>query len=239
MRRFPIQLRLYVLFIFFSGSIVRAQEAGMIKIPPTSAIQNYLSETNEYSALFNGKIETPYDRTFENHPYLETDRYVQGVLCYNGVVYNDIFMRLDLFRDEFTVFSPHKPYRIILENEKFNYAVLNGLTLVFSPERSKYMLLIHDGAYPFVKQYRLAVKEDYSALTFTIIRSFRIQTQYFIYIDAKAYPVKNKNALLKLFPDRKKELNDYAKQHKLNFRTQFEQSVIALINHYESMQEHR
>jgi len=228
---------LIVFLILFSGGILWAQEAGLAKVPPSDAIQSYLSATKEYAALFSGKTETLYDRTFTNHPCLETDRYVQGTLCYNEVVYQDIFMRLDLYRDELTVFSPEKPYHIVLENEKFNYAVLHGLTLILSASEAKtglkYMVLIDGGPYPFVKQYRLSVREEYFGVT--LFRSFRTQEQYFIYINDTAYPVKNKNALLKLFPDRKKELNEYAKQHKLNFKTQFEQSIIALINQYENL----
>ena len=229
--------KLIIFLCLCSGGILWAQDAGIAKIPPTDAIQSYLSATKEYTALFSGKTELPYDRPFVNHPYLETDRYVQGTLCYNKVVYQDIYMRLDLFRNELTVFSPDKPYRIVLENEKFNYAVLHGLTLILSANEVKtglkYMVLIDDGLYPFVKQYRLSVREEYSGVT--LFRSFRIQEQYFIYINDMAYPVKNKNALLKLFPDRKKELNEYAKQHKLNFKAQFEQAIIALINHYENL----
>jgi len=227
-----------MIFLFlFSGGFLWAQDAGIAKIPPTDAIQSYLSATKEYAALFSGKAEAPYDRQFTNHPYFETDQYRQGTLCYNDVIYQDIFMRLDLFRDELTVFSPDKPYRIVLENEKFNYAVLNGFTFILSPNEAKtglkYMVLIDNGLYPFVKQYRLSVREEYAGIILT--RSFRFQEQYFIYINDTAYPVKNKNALLKLFPDRKKELNEYAKQHKLNFKAQYEQSVIALINHYENL----
>ena len=237
MNRIPTTHRLVVFFFLFSGGILWAQDAGIAKVPPSDAIQSYLSETKEYAALFSGKTEAPYDRTFTNHPYFETDQYRQGVLCYNEVVYQDIFMRLDLFRDELTVFSPNKPYRIVLENEKFSYAILNGFTFILSPNEaktgSKFMILIHDGSYPFVKQYRLSVKEEFFGITLS--RSFRTQEQYFIYINNTAYPVKNKNTLLKLFPDRKKELNEYAKQHKLNFKAFFEQSVITLVDHYENL----
>lgn len=146
-------------------------------------------------------------------------------------------MRLDLYRDELTVFSPDKPYRVVLEKEKLNYAVINGFTIVTSvqdPEPGeKYMVLIDDGIYPFVKKYYVTVKNELSNID--VKRHFRVQEQYFIYINGTAYPVKNKNSLLKHFPDRKKELNEYAKQHRLNFKAHFEQSVATLVNHYENL----
>ena len=225
------------LLIFCSG-FLWSQDQRMARIPSGDAIQQYLSEAKEYAVLFNGKIETPYEKPFANHPYLATNQYVQGALCYNGVVYQDVFMRLDLFRDELTVFFPGKPYRIVLEPEKFNYAVLSGFTVIAStrepPVRSSYVLLLKDGCYPVVKQYRGAVREEVTNLE--LRRNVRFQEQYFVYVDGVARPVNSKNALLKLFADRKKELNAYARQHKLSFRSQSHaQSVIALIDYYETL----
>ena len=228
-----------IVFFFFCSGILCAQDKGIAIIPPTDAIQSYLSDTKKNAALFNGKVETPYDQQFENHPYLETDQYVKGTLCYNHVVYQDIFMRFDLYRDELTVFSPDKPYRIVLDKEKFDYAVLNGLTIITSineaETKTKYMLLINDGIYPVVKKYQVTVYQEISNIHYTLRRFFRFKEQCVIYIDRMAYPVKDKNALLKLFPTKKKELNEYAKQHKLDFKTQYTSSIVALVNHYENI----
>ena len=230
--------KLIIFVLLLSSEMVWAQEKGFARIPPTDAIQNYLSGTKEHAALFSGKIESPFDnRQFINHAFLGTDQYVKGTLCYNGVVYQDIFMRLDLYRDELTVYSSDKPYHVVLEKEKFNYAVLNGVTIITSihglDAGEKYRVLIDDGIYPFVKKYRVSIKDELS--TIELKRRFLLQEHYFIYVGEIAYPVKNKNSLLKLFPDRKKELNEYAKQHRLDFRAHFEQSVSALVNHYENM----
>ena len=223
-------------FLFFAG-ILCAQDKGIATIP-ADAIQDYLAETKEYSVLYSGKFETPYDQSYTNHPYLETAQYVQGTLCYNQVVYQDIFMRLDLFRDELSVAFPTKINRVVLEKEKFNYAVINGLTVFVSTNNAsktgtKYMLMVKDGIFPVVKQYRVLIREE--VVNRSMKRTFLFQEQYFVYIGNIACPVKNKNDLLTLFADKKKELNDYANQRKLNFRKQFGESVIALVEQYEAM----
>ena len=233
--KYKMKINTLIFLFVLSAGMLYAQDK--VQLPPADVIQNYLSETKEYAALFSGKIVTPYDRPFSNHPYLATFQYVQGTLCYNEVVYTDILMRLDLFRDEFAVVFAEKPHHIVLEKEKFTYAVLRGFTVITSTidskTGSKYVLLIHDGLYPIVKQYRGSVREELSNTT--VNRYIRFREQYFIFVNEIAYPIKNKNTLLKLFPDKRKELNEYAKQHKLNFRSQFEQSVVALVNHYETL----
>jgi len=234
----PTKTKLIVFLLFLSGGMIRAQERNVAKIPPADAIQRYLSETGAYAALYNGKVVTPYERPFVNSPFFESTGYIEGELCYNEVVYQDILMCLDLYRDELTVFLPQRPFHIVLESEKFNYAVLNGSVFIESHNylniRSKYVMLIKDGLYPIVKQYRGIVREEDTNLKRE--RYVRFQEQYFITVNGIAYPVKNKNALLKLFPDRKKELNDFVKQRKLSFRSQqFEQSLVALVYHYENL----
>jgi hypothetical protein len=217
--------------------MLSAQENQIAETPSASAIQNYLSATKEYAALYNGKTVTPYDRLYANHPCFETDGYVAGTLCYNHVVYSDIFMRFDLYRNELTVSSQHKPFPIVLNNERFNYAVLNGTTLIISKNdndsKEQFLVLLHDGTFPVVRKYKMTIITRESDRKF--VSSFQIQNQYAIYIAGIPYPVKNKKSLLKLFPDKKEELNEFAKQNKLNFKNQIEQSIIALVKHYEIM----
>jgi len=211
----------------------------MANAPPDSFVQGYLSDTKEFAILYSGKTVVPYDRPFANHPYFESGVYVKGTLCYNHVVYPDVYMRLDLYRDELSVFFAAKPYHIVLEKEKFKYAILNGSTIVLSvgenDSNSKFLVLLQDGTYPVVRKYKLSIYEDRQSDSRFIIRSFRTQTQYAVYINGVPYTVKNKKSVLKLFADRKKELNEFAKQHKLDFSRQPEQSIIALVNHYEML----
>ena len=229
--------KLIVVMFFLSPVVIWAQEAGFAGMPSDNVVHNYLAGANTYAALYSGKTETPYEKRFTNHPYFESNTFVSGTLCYNRVVYKDVLMRLDLFRNELTVVSPDKPYPIVLNNEKFDYAMLAGATILPADgdkkSEEKFLVLLHNGMYPVVRKYNVVMMEDISDLS--IINSFRIQQQYAVYVAGVPNVVKNKNAVLKLFPDRRKELNEYAKRHKLNFRNQLEQSIIALVDHYESL----
>ena len=230
-----------IFILFWSSGMLWAQENRIANLPSTGAVQSYFSKTKEYAALYNGKVITPYDRRFTNHPCFETNSYVAGTLCYNHVVYSDVLMRFDLYRDELTVISPDVPHRIVLNNEKFNYAVLNGSTIIKSVDEKtskvKFLVLLHTGICPVVKKHRISIVEKHEERILT--NTFNIQNQYAIYKDGIPYAVKNKNSILKLFPDRKKELNEFARQHKLNFKSQIEQSIIDMVTHYENLTSQR
>ena len=74
-----------------------------------------------------------------------------------------------------------------------------------------------------------------SATSSSSFYSFSIQRQYDIYVNGVPHTVKNLNSILKLFPDKRKELNEFAKQRRLNFKEHIELSIIAMVNHYEAM----
>jgi len=226
-----------IFILFWSSALLWAQESRLAGLPSDNVLQGYLAEAGTWAVLYSGKTETPYDIPYTNHPYFETSTYTAGTLCFNRVLYKDVLMRFDLFRDELTVIYPNRQSRIVLDNAKFDYAVLNGATIVKSfdekARKEKFLVLLHNGTYPVVRKYSVSIKTETSD---RVARSsFNIQPQYAVSRDGVLYTVKNKNALLKLFPDRKKELNEFARQHNLNFRTQPEQSIIALVNYYESL----
>jgi hypothetical protein len=226
-----------LLYIILSGGLLQAQENHP---SPDSLIQAYFSRTGSYASIYTGKTSTPYDKRFENHPYFVTDKFTQGTLSYNHVIYKDILMRLDLYRNELDIYFPGTIYQIALEKEKVDYALLHDATIVTSIganySKNEYLVLLYDGMYPVIKKYTLKVREEINSYNEGLERSFNLNIQYDIYIDDTSYPIKNKKTVLKLFPDRRKELNDFARQNKLNFKKQAEQSMIALVKHYEYLQ---
>jgi hypothetical protein len=228
-----------ICFLFLlCGEILLAQENRMANDPPDSFIYSYQEVAGTFAALYNGKVSLPYTQQSLNHPYFESPNFSKGTLCYNGVVYIDILMRIDLFRDEITVIFPDNPQRIVLDNEKTGYAVLHGATFIVSESgnntKSILLELIDDGLYPVVRRYRMTFIEEIMSVG-ALSKSFRTQIQYAVCIEGEYYPVKNKNALLKLFPDRKQELNKYAATQKKKKKKQIGQSIIALVNHYENI----
>ena len=231
-----MKVEIIILMLLGGAGMIWAQENRFAYIPSDNVIQNYMTETGTFAALYSGKTETLYDRRFVNHPYFETNTFIAGTLCYNRVVYKDVLMRFDLFRNELAVFFPSRMYNIALNNDKFDYAVLNGSTIVLSKgekkSEDKFSVLLQNGAYPVVRKYRITMASPTGQSN---LYSFNIQRQYAIYINGVPHTVKNKNAVLKLFPDRRKELDAFAKQHKLNFKGQIEQSIIALVNQYENL----
>ena len=88
--------------------------------------------------------------------------------------------------------------------------------------------------YPVVaEKYIVTYEEKVNGLS--IEASFRIKERFYVVKENRCYPVKNKRALLNLFPDKKKELSRYAREQKLNFRKWPEQAFVTIVKQYETL----
>lgn len=201
-------------------------------------IQEYMDFVGDQAVLFNGKTELLYNLNLTNHPYLITSEYTSGELKHNNVYYKNIMLRYDLYADELIALMPEKPYNIVLEKEKVEEAYLNGYHIVRYDKdkwpdipRCNYMIFLYDGKYPVIRRNQVTL--DQKIENQRVEYTFRIKERFYVRKDNVYHQVSSKGSLLKLFPDRKKELNAYIKQHKLNFRKDREQSIKAVVEYYE------
>ncbi|MDL2255438.1 hypothetical protein LJC44_01730 [Parabacteroides sp. OttesenSCG-928-G06] len=208
---------------------------------PEGDIREYQQKVGEYALPFNGKEQSGYYLNLTNHPYWYTDELVPGDLLYNNILYKDVLMRFDLYRDEFIVRMPNKPFLIVLEYEKFGQAFLHGYTVVSSLKyqlknapAGKYHILLHEGEFPVIKSYGSTLDEK--IVDRSIEHTFRFAEKIYVSKDNTCYQVSRKSALLKLFPDKKKELEAYIKQNKLKFnKLQKETSILRVVEYYETL----
>ncbi|MDL2208445.1 hypothetical protein LJB97_02355 [Parabacteroides sp. OttesenSCG-928-O15] len=221
-------------------SSVSAQET-TTKSVLIETIKEYQQEVGDYAVPYNGKEESQYYLNLTNHPYWRSAEFAVGDLWYNHVLYKDVLMRLNMHRDELVVQMPGKPFTIVLEKEKFNQARLHGHTLIPSQAgvlknapSGHYNLLLHNGFFPIIKSYAVSLEEK--IVDRMLEHSFRMSEKIYVCKEGVCYPINKKRSLLQLFPDKKKELETYIKQHKLKFnRKQREESIVQVVNYYETM----
>lgn len=232
---------IFILLLSLSAGSAYSQQVRINSASSEMPEKIYLSTANEYAILFNGKEYNRYTRQTENHPYLVQKDFTDGEISFGGIYYPHVQMVLDLYKDELIVQAPNKPYNIIIEKERFDYAWLHGYQIVKPSTRgwknlggNEYVLLLHDGNYPVIKKYSIQYEEKVNGLS--VEASFRIKEQYYICKDKYCHPVRNKRSLLKLFPERKKELGQFIKIQKLNFRKNPEQAFVRIVEHNEALE---
>ncbi len=230
-----------ILFMHIGGRLLYAQDVDKRnEITTESVIEKYLEYAEDHAVIFNGKEQVPYEISATNHPYLITSRYTVGEIWHNQILYKNILLRYDLYRDELVVLTPGNSYNIVLEKEKVNEATIDNYRIIRHDEgiwpnipQGNYLLLLHDGNYPVIRKNNTI--RDRKIVDRRVEYTYRIREQYYVYKDGLCHQVSNKRSLLKLFPDKRKELDTYIKQKKLNFRNDKEQSIVDIVEYYEEI----
>jgi hypothetical protein len=213
--------------------------AGIAQI---GAVERYMNESGGRATIFYGKKPAGYPTYIANlfnHPYLGSFYFTRGDLYYDGVSYPDVFMRLDLYRNELVVCSsPGKTSEVILFPGKQAQAGLHGFRII-NVEKGEgknapapgWIFSLYTGEYELLSRRSYRLVETNNSGNVSI--SFYLSTKYYLRKGNTWYAVKSKASLLNVLHTHKNELNRYIREHKLNFRTSREASFIAVVKEYE------
>ena len=92
------------------------------------AVDDYVSSAAGQSVIYHGKEQLKYPTSIRNHPYLKSEKYVPGDLSFEGILYKDVKMRLDLYKNELLLFSPDNRYNIVLPSDRVDYAFMGTIS---------------------------------------------------------------------------------------------------------------
>lgn len=217
----------------------------------------YLRTTQNNASIFNGKVQAPMpggiqslylrDRGFVERdswgteisprPVPPTESFAAGDLWYDGVKYTGIKMRLDLYRDEFMVLvSENSLYNAILDPERFGYADLRGYRVIYIPEGSPhfnlpkgYYLRLYEGKHDILR------KETFE-MSLTQMKLINRPLRFYIEKDGAYRPVRrNKGSLLRLFRERRRELDRFIRENGIDVKRNTEESVVRVVQEYERL----
>jgi hypothetical protein len=199
---------------------------------------DYLNITGDYAAVFNGQTDVNYNS--DNYPYFFPKKpasfgsspkdFVAGTLTYNGTVYKNVRLRLDLFKEELIILSPQKGFGIILEPQRVNEAVLYSRIFFWNSNSNiaeGYYMQLYKGEF-----LKLVYKEKFELQSrirdLQSIDYFLQDTKFYLLYKGKYIQVKDKKSFTKLFPGQKSRINEFVKKQKLNFKQEREKSLIEL-----------
>jgi len=224
MKLISFQVKFYLLILSLLTTInteINAQD---------SPVANYLQQAGDFAILYNGRIEPFYSLlTYESLPYYKSSDFAEASFIYKDNYYPNQKARLDLYREQLVLLPPEKRYGIIISSQYVSKVFIYGKTFVFlnSPKedgiKKGFYIQLFEG-----NKIKLLCKESYLPQQKQITYSFDHKVIYYILYDDKYHNVKNKNSFINLFPEYKKQINQYVKDKKLNFRMNPEHSFTSL-----------
>jgi len=225
------------LVLLISGIYIQlfAQE---YKQPVDEITLKYLQVSGSFSTLYYGNEYEGNQRT-TNHPFLKDIQFTKARLSYQDVVYPEVLIRLDLFRNELIILSPISR-EIVLFPEKVDYVDLHGFHVVYFQKDSLpgcppngYYLLLHAGKCRVWEKINATILEK--STTNRLDRYFEFSSLYYLYLDGQYYTIKSRKGLWNVLQPYKKELKQFVSSRKLNFRNNTGQFLIETVREYESI----
>lgn len=191
------------------------------------AAQDYFSSASNFSRLYIGLVEPQYNMAlWRDSPFYKNDpKMRKGRVSYCGVVYEDVMLRFDQYKQQLAVSSPVVNALCLPEQQNINWFEMDGHRYVHAPEdSSKYAIELCDGSANGMRLYHTVWKNKANEVSNGKIFLSTLSTEErytLVTPDGNMYEVKNSSDLAKLFPEQKRSIKSFAKQNKLKFNKYF------------------
>jgi len=198
--------------------------ACMMAVVQNTGAQEYFSSASDFARLYVGAVEPQYQKSqWSELPYYKgnTNLY-HGRISYHGVVYDDVQLRFDLFKQCVVVLPPGERVMCLPEQEYVDWFEMDGHRYVHDPEDSlRYAALLCDGSANGIRLYHSVWKTyggDRNLEGKKYIKTLYTKEQYtLITPDGEKHHVKNVSDVARLFPEQKKQIKQLAKKNRLSF----------------------
>ena len=215
--------------LFFSFMMVVQQNVGA---------QDFFSSASDFARLYVGQVEPQYHMTlWQDIPYYKenTDVY-KGRICYYGVVYDDVKLRFDEFKQQVAVLSPVGNVFCLPEQQHIDWFEMDGHRYVHDPENSsRYAALLCDGNISGVRLYhtRWKVYGGDTPVGKTFLKTLKTNEHFTLVTpDGELHHVKSASDVVQLFPDQKIQIKQFAKQNNLTFeKVEREKNLAKLVEY--------
>ena len=195
-------------------------------------------EHSNYARLYVGAVEPQYQSWlwYDNPSYKQNTNVYHGRISYYGVVYDDVLLRFDQYRQRVVVLSPGGLVFCVPDQEFVDWFEMDGHRYVHNPkDSSQYAALLCDGStngirlyyheWKIYNGYKKIVGENSSVMTLRTQNFYSLMTP-----DGMMHPVKRASDVAKLFPEQKKQIKQFVRQNHLSFsKSKRESSLVKVV----------
>lgn len=204
-------------------------------------VEDYLKQAGYHAEIYNGKVEKIYNTgIYKNLPYYRSADFTEAAVTYRGNYFPNQKARIDLYREQLIIVPPGKQYPIAVGFANTEKIEIYGKTFIglTPPKESKlvsgYYIRLLKG-----REMQLLCKERYtpqkSLQQDRVVYYFDHEKRYYLKYNNRYHPVKNKGSFSKIFPQYKKQINKFLKEHKLDFKQNPDESLTALTGYCEEL----
>jgi hypothetical protein len=230
--------RLTLLLLLFLVTHMYAQPADTVWVASARdySIGQYQKYIQGESLLFNGADYARYIPLREEHPYFLSNDWLEATLVYDDQRYDNIWLQYDLSTDQLIIENVNFSNSIQLIKERVQeFTLANRL---FIPLREGnitpgFYEVLYDGHTKAYARYTKNFQKEIQSGQ--LYHKFLEKTTYYLYHRNTYTAVSSKGSVLKVFGDRKKEVNRAFKNLKLKYGANKATSIARMAEIYDGL----
>ena len=178
----------------------------------------YLQGAGDFAALYQGRIEPGFPlQAWNTHPYWFDREFTTADICFDGVLYHDVMIRYDVYRNLLAVRTPVRGLSIVPDADRVDYFILGGRR--FIPIDGRYCCVLHEGEHAALVHRRIKTQGgDIIVSSHTLHNLFTTDDYFLLLPDGSLHRLKNVKSLTALYPQFKQPLRSNSRKlrHKYN-----------------------
>lgn len=203
----------------------------------------------ENLGLNNGTLTLyPYKTIGDNNMFFKSNKYTVGTIVYDGQPYYNTKLKYDIFKDQLNTNPAGQPEHIEINliQDKVDSFSIYGKNFIRITKNQTSLPEFTTGFYELIKigrEFNLYIKYHKDILKEIndqgVYYSFHENHQYYIEYNRKFYEITNKTSIAKIFPESKRNINEFYQKNRSLSKTDYSQFVNSLmISIYQSSTNH-
>lgn len=207
--------------------------------------RQYNSSFGAHPQLYNGPEYIDYARRYHaqiGHQFFLVPGLQSGDVYYNNHYFPNVRLNYDVVLDQVVLPQPTSPLTLRLVNEWVRSFTIDGHRFIRLVADSTAGSVIRTGYYEVLADSRVQLlakraKRTQEQLSERLIDiEFSLMDRLFVKKAGRYYPVSSKSAVVRVFADRDKEVQQFIQSNKLKFnKAQLEASVARLTQYYNGL----
>jgi hypothetical protein len=234
----------FLSIFFISRSFSQAAYSDSVNSQQT--VSHFYKSIGEESRLYNGHEYQPYDPQIKNSalfPY-DAKTWAPGDINYDDVLYNNVPMMYDVYKDAVVVLLYNKFSMFsLLSNRVRDFAFLNHRFIRLDADQiSDNQVGLTTGFYEQLYTGKIEVLAKRSKTIQTSINIattpetyFYEKNNYYLKKGNAYYKIGSKSSILKILKDKKSELQKYLKQNSINYKDNPEDAMAKIASYYDRL----
>ncbi|HEV2478192.1 MAG TPA: hypothetical protein VGS79_00950 [Puia sp.] len=229
--------------LFLPGRAQSLADNSLIQTAYDSAVSDYHNYLTPETHLFRGSEYVTYAQTLkEGYPYFGENSSRKGMIAYNKIIYNDVYLYYDLVTQQVIINDFYNVFKIALYNPLLDsFSIENHFfihlrdSLNPTAPRNGFYERLYNGHIQLLKKEKKEIQEDLYSSNVAQHFIHGTDTAYYLKIGDVYHPVNNKRSLQNIFKDRRKELKKFIRTQQLSMRRNRENTLIKVTAWYDSL----